>query len=326
MKTTNILSKTITATAALLLCGLSAHAATFVNLGTGADGAGELFVGVHATGGQGNGVSVIIDLGAISRLSDAPAGSVFTGGGANLATNWSIGTNLVAQFGSTWYDRTDLLWSAVSAVQNPVPTTSTDPFNTLYGSVGSTKVFPIATTPYNRTTSNTQNGIAGKIVNNMANASVGNGGFSNATQGATSNIAVELASDPNGYALWMPDGSLALGLGNTPFGGFGSPSSANFEQAFAAGSISPGVEGALDLYRMDRTTGAPIPVDPDTGLASGAGSYQFTLSINQSGNITASVLPVPEPASIGLLMAGSLVFLGYRRRGTAARLQMVSAS
>ena len=324
MNTTNILSRTISAAAVLICGGLTAHAATFVNT---ADGSGELFVGIHATSGQGIGVSVLVDLGAISTLSNALTGSVFTGGGANLATNWNIGANLATQFGNTWYDRPDLLWSAVSAVGATIPTTSTDFTNTLYGSVASSNVFPLGTTPYNRTTSNTQNGIAGKIINNMANASVGNGGFANAATGATSNIAVELATgDPNSYASWMPDGANATGLGNTPFGGFGSPTAANFEQAFAPGSISLGVEGSLDVYRMYRTTPSGGVTDPDTGLNSGPGSYQFTLTINQSGNITATVLPVPEPASIGLLFTGGMCFLGFRRRRLSAGTKAVSVA
>ena len=58
---TTILSKAI-AVAALAVCATTAHAASFVN---GTTGAGELFIGFHATGGVGVGKSVVIDAGSI---------------------------------------------------------------------------------------------------------------------------------------------------------------------------------------------------------------------------------------------------------------------
>lgn len=308
MKTTNILTKTITAAAALLLCGASVHAANFVNTGTGADGAGELFIGFHATGGQGNGKSVVIDLGAISPLAALSIGSV-----QNLG---SVGTDLVAQFGSTWYDRTDILWSAVAAVQSTVPTTSTDLTSTLYGSVSGTGSFPLSTLGYTRGTNSAQNGVAQRVVSNMAGNA---GGFNTAgNNGATSFIAVESASDANSYASWMPGGgNLSL------FGGFGAPIGQQFEQSFTSGQLSLGVEGALDVYQMYRSGIA----QPDAGNATtGAGAYEFTLTINQSGAITANVLPVPEPASIGLLMAGGMFLFGSRRRKAGGRVVATSVA
>jgi hypothetical protein len=300
MTTSNILSKSITAAAVLILCGASVHAANFVNTGTGADGAGELFVGFHATGGQGNGKSVVIDLGAISPLAALSIGSIqFLG---------SVGIDLAAQFGSNWYERTDLLWSAVAAVQSTVPTTSTDPASTLYGSVSGTGSFPLSTLGYTRGTNSAQNGVAQRVISNMAGNA---GGFSSAgNNGATQFIAVESASDANSYASWMPGGTnLVL------FGGFGAPIGQEFEQSFAPGQLSLGVEGALDVYQMYRSGIA----QPDAANATtGAGAYQFTLTINQSGNITATVLPVPEPASVGLLMAGGMFLIGRRRRRACA--------
>ena len=293
---------------------VTVNAANLVNIGTGADGAGELFIGFHATGGTGSGKSVVIDVGAVSVLAAKPAGSV-----VNLG---NIGTDLTTAFSDTtsWYNRTDVLWSAVSAVQSTVPSTSSDPTSTLYGSVSGTGAFPLTTTAYTRGSNSAQNPVAQKVISNMA---TGTGGFTAAAQGSTSNIAIELSGEANNYATWMPGGT------NTSlFGGFAGQTT--FEQAFTIGQISPGVEGSLDVYRMYRTNGtsfgSPPFTDPDNGLTSGPGSYQFTLQVDQSGNLTATVLPVPEPASIGLLMTGSLVFLGYRRRGTAGRLQAMSAS
>lgn len=119
----------------------------------------------------------------------------------------------------------------------------------------------------------------------------------------------------------MPNGSNAVGLSNNPFGGFGSPSSQPFEQAFGIGMLPSGSEGALDVYRMYRSNASDPDATPATGT--GPGSYQFTLTIGQNGAIVANVLPVPEPASISLLLAGGFYFLGSRRRN-AARTQVVA--
>ena len=298
----SILSKTIAATASLAILASAAQAASFVN--PASNGAGELFVGVHATGGQGNGKSVVIDLGAVSALSALSAGSTLSLG--------SIGTDLVAQFGGTWYNRTDLLWSAVAGVQSSIPVTSTDPTSTLYGSVSGTGLFPLSTQAYNRGTNSAQNGVAQRIISNMA----GNlGGFSaSGNTGAASNIAVQSASDANSYASWMPGGTnLSL------FGGFGSPLGQQFEQAFTAGTLASGYEGALDVYQMYRSNIA----QPDAGnvTGTGAGAYEFTLTIDQSGTIGAAVLPVavPEPASIGMLTSMALFGVGAMRRKRGAK-------
>ena len=298
MTNNTIHTKTIAAAASFAILASAAQAASFVN--PASNGAGELFVGVHATGGIGNGKSVVIDLGAVSALSALSTGSTLSLG--------SIGTDLVAQFGSTWYNRTDLLWSAVAGVQSSVPVTSADPTSTLYGSVSATGLFPLSTTAYNRGTNSAQNAVAANIINNMA----GNlGGFSaSGNTGAASNIAVEAASDANSYAAWMPNG----GPNADFFGGFGSPIGQQFEQAFAPGTLASGFEGALDVYQMYRSN----ITQPDAAIptGTGAGAYEFTLTINQSGAIAASVLPVavPEPASIGMLTSLALFGVGTMRR------------
>ncbi len=312
MKTNTILSKTIAPAVAILLCGAALHAqtATFVNTGTTADGAGELFVAFHATANQGVGESIVIDLGAVSTYAAVPIGGTLN---FSAAPGHNVGSDLSTAFGSTWYNRTDLLWSAVSGVQSTVPSTSTDFTSTLYGSVANptynSGVGPSGTA-WNRSTNGTQNPIAQNIVQNMA---TGTGGFTSAPQGATSNIAVESSSLGNNYATWMPGGANVSGSGNTPFKGFGAT---GFEQTFGSTTLPSGVEGALDVFRMDRSNATDPEASPTTGT--GPGSYQFTLTIDVNGNISGAVLPVPEPASICLLVTGGLLFLVSRRRGTGA--------
>lgn len=289
MKTTNIPSKSIAAATALVLLAGTVHAASLLN---GTTGAGELFVGLRASAGQGLAKNVVIDLGSVSALSLLPAGSVVTLG--------NIGTDLTAQYGASWWERTDLAWSAVAGVAS---TATADPTSTLYGGVSANGLFPLSTVGYTRAANNAQLSIA-NLITSMAS---GANGFTVAATGATSNIAIENTGDANSWSSKF---------GASPFNGFATPSGQVFEQAFTVGAVAPGVEGALDVYRMFKTGTA----DGDLGGATtGPGSYQLTLEIDQSGVIKGNVLPVPEPASIGLLMSGGMLFLASRRRSMGGR-------
>ena len=101
-------------------------------------------------------------------------------------------------------------------------------------------------------------------------------------------------------------------------GGFGAPIGQQFEQSFTAGSLASGFEGALDVYQMYRSGIA----QPDAANATtGAGAYEFTLTIDDTGAIGAAVLPVavPEPASIGMLTSLALFGVGAMRRKRGAK-------
>jgi hypothetical protein len=306
MNKQTILSKSFAALASFALLATAAHAATLVN---GTSGAGELFVGFRATGGVGAGESVVIDLGSVSALSNAALGST-----TSLGT---YGADLVTKFGANWFNRSDVLWGAVAGVFS---TATADPINSLYGGVKVASFNPSltpTTTAYNRTTNSSQASIAQRILQNMA---TGAGGFTSATTGTTgTNVGLEGVSDAQSWKSWMAGGANVAGLGNIPFGGFGSPTAVNFEQAFGTGDLGFGAEGALDVYRMYRSTSADPDASPTTGT--GAGSYQFTLAIGSGGSIDALVRPVavPEPASIGTLTSAALLGIGAIRRKRAAR-------
>ena len=302
-KKTTILSKAITTVIALAACATSAHAASFVN---GTTGAGELFIGFHATGGTGSGQSVVIDVGSVSALS-----ALATGSTQSLGT---AGTDLVAAFGANWFNRSDVLWGAVAGVQNVA---TADPTSTLYGGVSGTGAFPLSSVGYTRGANGAQSTVAGRILT-MANSA--SGSFATATQGASSNIAQETSADGNSWASWMPSTSNnnVTSLGNLQFGGFGAPSAQPFEQAFAAGTLASGFEGALDVYRMFKNGVADSEL---ANATSGPGSYQGTVVVNSSGDFTFEVQPVavPEPASIGALTSAALMGIGLIRRKRVAR-------
>jgi len=302
MKKHHILTKAI-ASVSLLVLATAAHAASLINTNPSGDGSGELFIGFHATGGVGNGASVVVDLGAVSTLSNASVGSSFSLG--------TFGQDLVNTFGANWYERSDVLWSAAAAVRQ---TGFSDPQQTVYGSVKVASYDPSltpTTTAYTRNTQSTQGSAATNIGSNQSNGFV-----ANPTGVTGTNVAIEAAgSTTNNWADWMPGGSQAGAQG--PFKYFNSPTNVNFEQAFSAGTIGNGAEGALDVYRMIRTGLA----DPENSQTSGAGTYQFTLAINSAGAVVASVDPVavPEPASYGALFSAALLGIGAMRRKRVAR-------
>ena len=283
-----ILSKTIAAAASLVFCVTAASAATLVN---GTSGAGELFIGFRATGGTGATTNIVLDLGSAAGFSALATGSTVSLG--------NIGGDLASAFGSTWYDRSDVLWSAVSG--NGGTDIST---NTLYGGRSATGQFPLSTDGYGRQANNAQ----GSVVTNILSAAAGAGGFTTSTQGSLSNVAIETTT--SNVNSWTARAGATFSSTSFSTGGF--------EQAFGTGTVASGAEGALDIYRLVRT---PIN-DPDTSATSGPGSYQLTLSINSSGDVTGSVLPlaaVPEPASLGTLFSAALLGIGALRRKRGAK-------
>ena len=306
MKTNRLLSKTISTAALLILCGTNAHSATLVN---GTTGNGEILLGLRATGSFdsfGATTNVVIDLGSAASFAALPAGSTISFGniGTDLAARFSITSGENA--GTAWYERPDLRWSAISG--NSGTDIST---NTLYAGVASSSpgTFPLTTVGWARQANTAQ----GSVVTNFQSAASGTGGFVASLTGSLPNVAIEdTTSNVNSWSARaganFSSSALSAGTGS-------------FEQAFGPGSLSLGVEGALDVYRLVRTT----INDPDTSATSGPGSYQFTIQIDSSGNIGGTVLPVPEPASIGLLMTGGLLFLGFRRRSAAATARIVQA-
>jgi len=319
MTTKSILSKTIAVAAALITCSVSAPAATLVN---GANGAGELFIGFRATTGTGSTKNIVMDLGASATFSSYVVGSTHFLG--NLNTNLDATFGLGGGNSVAWYENPNLLWSAVAAVGNSVPTGG-DPTQTLYGSVSNTNLsLTPGTAPgtvgYTRNGSSTQ-GTSATAILSMAAGGAGTGSFKVALAGTSPNIAIQNTSDSNS---WSARGN----FGTSPFSGF-SDIGQVFEQAFTIGTIpnGSGVEGALDVFRQYKQG----TIDPDNGSDGifpnpTLGTYQFTLQISTNGDVNAVVLPVPEPTSVALLMTGGIWFFGLRRRSNATRRESPSVA
>ncbi|MFZ4593010.1 MAG: beta strand repeat-containing protein [Verrucomicrobiaceae bacterium] len=98
------------AAALALLAGLapSVQAATVT-----APAAGDIFLGFRASGGTGAGSSYIVNIGNDSTFRNATPSSTISLG--------SIGTDLAATYGATWYERTDLFWGSFGSRNTASP-------------------------------------------------------------------------------------------------------------------------------------------------------------------------------------------------------------
>ncbi len=96
------------------LGGLALASALSVSGAVTAPDNGDIFLGVRASGGQGSGVSLLINLGDDTAFRNVTAGST-------LALS-SFNAELTAAFGANWAQRSDVLWGIFGARNqtNPV--------------------------------------------------------------------------------------------------------------------------------------------------------------------------------------------------------------
>ena len=90
---------------ALTLTGASIAAGASVTVPVN----GDIFLGVRASGGQGSGVSLLINVKDDTTLRNAT-------GGSNLALA-TVNTELTAAFGPNWSTRSDLTWASLQALE-----------------------------------------------------------------------------------------------------------------------------------------------------------------------------------------------------------------
>lgn len=265
--------------------------------------AGDLILGFRVTGGVGASSNVLVNIGSSLTFRDL--------NGSNSLNITSIGTDLDATFGLTagnsvaWYNRTDISFGVVgvfSSEPNPGGTVNSgDPSRTLYatrsrssvGTVGSAN----STAP---SLSGTNRGTASNSFVALQNF------FTGATASGNNANAAVTGTSGNSWTTFT--------VGTSDFGVFNP----GVEQTLTASSFGSGtfgpvsnVEGALDLYRILDTTTSASP----SGTV-GTGSYETTIVIDQSGNISA-VSAVPEPSTYALLGLGAAVVLYAVRRRQA---------
>lgn len=214
--------------------------------------------------------------------------------GANI--NLSLGniaTDLIALYGATWYDDPTLTWGVAGSPSN-TSTVNGDPLRTLYAGRDPLALNYGFNNPGSAAwsvPSSTTRGTSSTSMNAFQNA------FDVDTETANSTLAtIQGTGDANNWTAFNP-----LGVAFSAF-------NSNITSAFTAGALAPGVESALDLWRVLHTnTGATEP-----GTV-GVGQFQGTFYIDNAGQISFGAQAVPEPSRMVFTALG-LSALAFRRR------------
>jgi len=270
------------------LVGMSAHAAITANYTPG-----DLILGFQSSASTATVLEVNIGPNAQFKNSSSPF----------LIGN--IGTQLVNNFGATWYDSPNLFFG-VSGVNNnsSLSAGSADPngdFNsTIYAS--------------RARTSNGSVGLSGSVPWSFSAPSVTTAASPLLQQADTYNandvsgIATIATSVANDWSDFNP----VSGTAQNP--AYASVFASGIQYRFDTGTFDTGnfggltdVEAAVDIYRIARFSNG--------GGTPGVGTYIGTVAIERDGDI--QFVSVPEPASLTFVGFGLAALLGLRRRRAA---------
>lgn len=277
------LQKTALAAVAFATLALgSATAATY--------SAGDLLIGFVAGGGLGADTTLIANLGPAVGYRDRATDNL------DVIT---LGTQLSATFGATWYERTDLYVSLLGGRSSSVTSSSQvngDPSRTLYTSQPRNSVGIVGT--------------ASSPIPSLANFDI---------------PAVRILAVASRFGTSAVDGTWTIPdsaantideytrpTTNVSYGAYQD----SVEQTFNTGTwgtigLAGTVEAALDLYRNQ----ARNDIAGQTGFGEpvGPGTFEGTFTINQTGQV-AFLAVVPEPGSALMLGLAGLGSLLRRRR------------
>lgn len=238
---------------------------------------GDVFLGFHATGGEGSGASYLVNLGSISQFLNATDSITLSLGNikADLDTNFA-----------GWENRADFLWGVTGTQTSAGNTLAARSIFASKPQLSGAALGTSDSTPWNRASTATQNAVVQRI-NPMESAY---GALS-----ATSNspvAAFEPVGTTNSYHSFQLGG--ANTTATTAFQYFNS----GIEDSFGGGTSG----AVLDFYVLQ----------PDS--AGSAGDFIGNFSISNSGTVTFTPEGVPEPATATVVAAGALVLTLVRRR------------
>jgi hypothetical protein len=278
-------------TMAGILGASSASAATSI--------AGDLFLGFRVSGGTGAGTDLVVRAGAAG-----PAGGNainFRDAVANIANVVDVNAELTAVYGAGWHTRADLFWGVVGARSGGTQAAGSG----TNGNVPSRS--PFIGIAQASSTPGEQNSTAPNISSSTLRANTASsiaalrtGVFAGTDTGVSAAEAVTGSSSAIGSYTERQSTFFGLAGGT--------------EVANASGIDNTG----LDLYWIvDQTTGALDNGSPVT--TTGAGIWQGSFQINNSGIVSFTVAAVPEP-SRALLAGLGLAGIAFRRRRSTQKI------
>jgi hypothetical protein len=233
---------------------------------------GDLLLGFRASGGTGSSTTLVIDIGAGSTFNNNTNTPIVT-----LSSIGNISADLVAAYGSTWYNRTDLFWGIAGGETN----------NQLYLSKARTSL---------STQSSSIAGANGTIRANTKNtiAAVGGqyaGPVGGSTVGTNPLLAVQgIADGSNNWAVKVTSNNPAQATTGGSFGYTG------IEQTFGTSTDTY----YLDLYTITGT---------------GAGAFRGSFQVTSTGDVNFGIIAaVPEPSTYAMLVAGMIFVVALARR------------
>lgn len=279
--------------AALAVSGLAVAPAVAQN---SAFDYGDLVLGFQATGGTGSGSYLLARIGQAGLLRDAV-------GHVSLL---NIGAQLTATFGANWFERTDL-YVGVAAIA------SNDEFNgTLLN--GDPDITPYIGIPRQSagvegTPSSFAPSLTGAQTQQAANGIfAAHNIFETAGTGAVATIS-------KGFNLvdYDDQNPIAAGVQGTAYDVFPGGAQVVLTAGLFGNVGGINAEAALDLYRIQRFN--DVPGQFGFGQPTDAGTFEGTVVIDNGGQVSLLVTPVPEPTTFGLLSVGTaIVGLARRRR------------
>ncbi len=248
--------------------------------------------------------TVALNVGAATTFRDTTSNIL------NIANIGSQLSNGMTGFGASWYDLTNLWWGASGVRSNSTSTTTVtngDGGRTLYVSRDRTAVG----------TEGVSSSTAWSVGGDGAMTTAANNIISLVNRMETTSVTTTLVE---GTASSNIDGQNLFNILGTPTTSFGTFTSGGVQGDFGAGSFGSlaGItaEGALDIYRI-------LAVSPGGTVEPGtvrAGQFQGTFVIEQDGDVSYIVTPVPEPATMvaGFALGAVATLTRRRRRGQTA--------
>jgi hypothetical protein len=234
----------------------------------------DLLLCFEATGSPGSTINLEIDLGNY----------------ASPLTSLNIDTDLINTYGSTWYDRSDLVWGVVGAEAGSSP--ANELFLSSADSAGAGTASPF---PHGNSTD--QGSTAGDIETGY-NLFKNSGTPGSTTSGGTVRSVTLDNTTTGSYGDILGDLSTEYGASDVPY-----------TQAADLGSSSG--SDVVDLYSM-------LP-----GITNIHGNYTTPAVITDfnyvtlNGNGTVTVGAVPEPSTWASIILGAATLIGLRRRRMA---------